>query len=543
MHFSSEVTVTALDSSDLFNSVSLYVPASLAQDGIIGWAAMAGTLTVDQPVVLTINVNNYASMIQGNLLSQWLDVFNQDTNIDIVLYLIVFDDSRSGDWTIGKKAITYDPLTNAFNKLWFISYFKMMYDWNYDGKPFSIPFPGTYGSMTVTIHNGTGGSITLPAGTYMYNNGTKLYQLDVLADMPIGAGSSVTGVVMVASTIGVDGSLATGALTVGNFTPALSGGAATLTFTATAVTPGQNANPSPAPVPSQYFDLALALSYLGTSNVKLTLVINLTKIAVSGTGFPAISDVDTNPCRIRSLGKADQLQMQDLTMAATTPLPNPRENLFWGSLILINATNTWMIPHSEFVNVVSDILGAWMVTKNGSGEYTGNKLSKLRLTGTHIKPFGWPSPLNSAININDDEGFDMFDEMNLGYLMTISDASLQDCQVSQAKTVTGIPVNALMISKWIDYWSAQDAANFIADDGTLTDPVLTDQEAYTSIQNIVKNRLNAMSKTNRLQNIKLTFPSFSAAKVDATSLVAASAWSAKYIDDLGSVTVTGGISA
>lgn len=545
MHFSSSVVVEAQQSSDLFNSVSLYIPSSLAEEGIIGWASMRSQLTEDQPVVLTVNVNNYTTMIQNHLLSQWLDVFNQDTNIDIVLYLIVFDDSHSGEWVIGVKSINYPPLTTAFNKLYFISYFKMMYDFNYDGKPIVIPYYGTFAHMTITIHNGTGGSITLTAGTYLYSDGVKNFQLDVLADMHIGAGSSVTGVQMIATAVGVDGSLPapTATLTVGNFTPTLSGGPELLTYTVTASANGTNANPTPSPVASNYFDLALALAYLGTLNIKLSMILTLAKLAVSGTGFPAVSDVDTNPCRIRSLEKADQLAMQDLTMPATTPLPAPRSNLFWGALTLINALNTWLITHSEFINVYSEIIGIWMILRNPSGEYVGNKLSKLRLSGVNIKPFGWSSPLNSAININDDAGFDIFDEMNIGYLMTISDSSLQDCQVSRARTVTGFPVNALMISKWIDYWSAQDAADMVAEDGTLTDPILTDAQAYQKIQNIVKNRLNAMSKTNRLQSIKLRFPSFSAAKVSATSLVAASAWQAQYIDDLDTVTVTGGITA
>ena len=99
-----------------------------------------------------------------------------------------------------------------------------------------------------------------------------------------------------------------------------------------------------------------------------------------------------------------------------------------------------------------------------------------------------------------------------------------------------------MIAKWVDYHSAMDCANLITDKGTLTDPVLTNNEAYVRIQSIVGNNLAKFSGTKRLYNIKLTFPSFATAKVGLNALEAASAWSALYVDDLDKVTVTGGIS-
>jgi len=98
-----------------------------------------------------------------------------------------------------------------------------------------------------------------------------------------------------------------------------------------------------------------------------------------------------------------------------------------------------------------------------------------------------------------------------------------------------------MMSKWVDYHSAMDCANLITDKGTLVDPVLTNNEAYMRIQSIVGNNLAKFSGTKRLYNVKLAFPSFAKAKVGLTALEAASAWSAMYVDDLDTVTVTGGI--
>jgi hypothetical protein len=112
-----------------------------------------------------------------------------------------------------------------------------------------------------------------------------------------------------------------------------------------------------------------------------------------------------------------------------------------------------------------------------------------------------------------------------------------------AHGVTGIPVSALMISKFVDYTSAQQCAKMITDKGTLTDPVLTDTDAYKKIQEIVSSNLLLFVPTRRINSVMLMFPDFSVAKVGMTELEAASSWKARYTDDLDKVTVTGGILA
>jgi hypothetical protein len=73
--------------------------------------------------------------------------------------------------------------------------------------------------------------------------------------------------------------------------------------------------------------------------------------------------------------------------------------------------------------------------------------------------------------------------------------------------------------------------------------VLTNEAAYKKIQNIVITQLNLFAGTKRIVNIVSNFPSFDQAKVSRTALEAASSWSAVYVDDLDSVTVSGGITA
>jgi hypothetical protein len=100
-----------------------------------------------------------------------------------------------------------------------------------------------------------------------------------------------------------------------------------------------------------------------------------------------------------------------------------------------------------------------------------------------------------------------------------------------------------MISKFVDYTAAQQCAKMITDKGTLTDPVLTDADAYKRIQLIFQTGLQMFTKTRRISAIRMRFPAFEAAKSGLTAIEAASAWKAGYTDDLDSVTVTGGIVA
>ncbi len=511
MHFSSSVEVVVNEKNELFNAVSLYVPERFANGNIIDWEDFADDVTPTKPAVF---------------------------------YLIVFDDTQVGEWDITAKAIEYGPLTAAFEKLFFISYVKMMFDETYDGEPIVIPYPGTYAKRTISITNATGAPHTLPAGSYLYNDGTKDFLLEVLQDIVLAPAGVLAGIEIFATTVGIDADLAVEAMPVINFTPVLAGGAELLTFATTAIVQGTDADPAPAPVASMYFDLTLALSYQCKLDIGLSFCYSLVRVHLSQDAYPVESDVDTNACWITSKTSAEEKEwMTSLIKAATGPVPVPRTQYYWGALALMETLNTWVIVHSEDTNVFTEVFGSWFVARNASLQYVGNKLSLLRLSGTKIKPLGYPSWLNTEVNENFAAAFDLLDAKNVGYLATIADNTPQDSAVMSAHGVTGIPVNALMISKFIDYTCRQECAKFITDKGTLTDPVLTDEQAYSQIQEVVKNELVRFQATSRLTRIALTFPPFNVAKTGRTKLEAASAWSAVYVDDLDEITVTGGITA
>jgi hypothetical protein len=529
MHFSSSVDVIIDEKNELFHAISVYVPMSLAAANIAGFDP--AWVSAEKPAVFTCVVDNYKEIMKGKLLDQWADAFRQDTNIDLVLYVIVFlDGTGTADmWEIDDVSIKFAPITNAFSKLFFISYVKTLFDGSYAGEPTVVPaVPGTAALQTFRIVNGDDVDRTLTAGTYVVNDGVNTWQFTVAVDVVIPAGEHAD-YDLTADAAGVDANMSVNTDETAMVSPSLPAGC---TAVCQAFTQGTDAEPEHE-VPSLYFDMALALAYICKQDLKLSYFIPLVKISYI--------DREPNPadvCWIRLKTSAEEKEAMESLETGD------RSKYFWGALFLMNCVqNTWTLVHSEAVNIIPLIFAAWFAVKNGSGTYVGNKLSLLRLRGTRIKPLGFPSWLNSEVNENDADGFDLLDAKNVGYLCTIADNTPQESCVSGARSINGTPVSAQMISKWVDYTSAQQCAKFITDDGTLTDPVLTDEQAYKKIQDIVFGNLLLFVPTKRINNIVMRFPVFKIAKTGMTKLEAASSWKAGYTDDLDEVTVTGGIVA
>jgi hypothetical protein len=529
MHFSSSVDVIIDEKNELFHAISIYVPMSLAQANIADFDP--AWVSADKPAVFTCVLGNYKEIMKGKLLDQWADAFRQDTNTSLILYVIVFLDGTgtAGMWEIDDVSIKFAPITSAFNKLFFISYVKTLFDETYAGKPVIVQaVPGTAASQTIRITTTSGSGETVAAGTYAVNDGVNTWQLVLAADVVIPAWDHVD-YALTADAAGVDANMAVGTDETAMVSPALPAGC---TAVCQAFAQGADAEPEHE-VPSLYFDMALALSYLCKLDLKLSYFIPLVKISYTGQK-PNPADV----CWIRLKTSAEEKEAMDSLET------KDRGKYFWGALYLMNCVqNTWTLVHSEAVNIIPLIFAAWFAARNGSGQFVGNKLSLLRLRGTRVKPLGFPSWLNSEVNENDADGFDLLDAKNVGYLCTIADNTPQESCVSSARSINGTPVAAQMISKWVDYMSAQQCAKFITEDGTLTDPVLTDESAYKKIQDIVFSNLLLFVPTRRINNIVMQFPVFKAAKTGLTKLEAASPWKAGYTDDLDEVTVTGGIAA
>jgi hypothetical protein len=527
MNFASSVDVIIDEKNELFHAISIYVPMSLAQANVVDFDP--AWVSSEKPAVFTCVFNNYKEVMKGKLLDQWADAFRQDTNTSLILYVIVFldGDSTAGMWEVDDVSIKFAPITSAFNKLFFISYTKTLFDETYAGKPVIVPpVPGTAAAQTLRITNSSGGEQTLAAGTYVISDGVTTWQL-VVASAAVMQDGEYIDFPLDADTVGVDANMSVGVNELPMFASPPAG---TWTAACQAFTQGTDAEPE-REIPSLYFDMALALSYLCKLDLKLSYFIPLVKVSYIDQK-PNPADV----CWIRLKTSAEEKE------AMTSLLTGDRSKYFWGAQFLMNCVqNTWTLVHSEAVNIIALIFAAWFAAKNDSGTYVGNKLSLLRLRGTRIKPLGFPSWLNSEVNENDADGFDLLDAKNVGYLCTIADNTPQESCVSSARSINKTPVAAQMISKWVDYTSAQQCAKFITADGTLTDPVLTDEDAYKKIQNLVSENLLLFARTRRINNIVMVFPAFAAAKTGLTKLEAASSWKARYTDDLDEVTVTGSI--
>jgi hypothetical protein len=406
-----------------------------------------------------------------------------------------------------------------------------------------LPPPGVT-ATSVNIQNGsnpgTGLDIVILAGNYVYNDGSRLYPIEMPTNMTMRPGDVSSQVHVIANTVGVNVNLGAGLLE-GNvldprqITPQFPMG---IEVQVLGTTQGTDAHGSAINAPSMYFDLSLALAHLCRGNIALSWFWSFVKVNFEDR-MPAASD----PCWILFKTRAEQLEEMDSLLTAD------RNRYYWSALYLTECQNTTVVVHSENQYIVADVLAAWFAGRNSSGTFIGNKLSWLRLAGTRIKPLGWPSWLDSSINENvSADIIQQLEDMNVGHLRTISDNTPQESVLTMAQGVgdiaSGIPVSMQMIAKFVDYTCSMLTANMVTDRGTLANPIMTDEIAYATIQSIVSNTLMRFAGTgDRLTSVSLSFPDFAVAKKSRTAISAATAWRAIYVDDLRTVEVSGGISA
>jgi hypothetical protein len=427
MQFRSSLQDTTEETTNLFNAVSIYIPASLASANIVDYDGT--NLTAETPIVKTVTLDNYKDVMQGELLTQWAPVFNDGTNNSVIIYLVVFFDTGFAP-TVTASTIVWAPLKTAFDMLYHISFFKVMFSEHYDGS---------------------------------------------------------------------------------------------------AVAEGDNTYDD-----SNYFDMCLCLAYL--CELETTLSMFLCEVHLD---LSLIGETDTNACWILSKTRAEETAFATTLVGSTVAT---RAEYFWGFVLLLGGARTEILVHNG--NYVEPIrLGVWFNEENASGQFVGNKLAKIRLTSSRIKPTGLPSILNSDVNDNlPSNQYEILDAKHVGYLISIADGSDANAEIVRDRTVSNFPVNAWNIAKWIDYTCSQTLANYASKVESLTEPVLANEETYEYIKTLVTNTIQAMTSTNRLEKINIKFPSFEKAKVDANSFEGTAVWSAYYVDDLESVFISGNIS-
>ena len=283
---------------------------------------------------------------------------------------------------------------------------------------------------------------------------------------------------------------------------------------------------------SNYFDLCLCLSALCEGEATLSFFMCEAHLEVFEEG-----SADTNVCKVMSQSIGDETTHCTTFVDSTTA---DRAQYFWGYLNLIGGNRTFFTIHNGSV-MLPIVLASWFEDQNDTGEYVGNKLAKIRLQGSKVKPTGLPSELNSDVNKNlGSYIYDILDTKCVAYFIAIDGTTLNNAEMIRDRNIQNFPLTAMMIAKWIDYNTAQDVAHWRDARSTLTDPVLCNEEAYAEIQAMLVKRVQAFSGIGRITNIVLDFPPFSEAK-KGTNLEGTMVWKATYTDDLGSVTMTGSV--
>ena len=283
---------------------------------------------------------------------------------------------------------------------------------------------------------------------------------------------------------------------------------------------------------SNYFDMALCLAYQCELESTLSWFLAEMKVDV----YDGVAD--NNPCKIQSLTRGDETQHCTTLVGSTLA---DRAEYFWGYLNLIGGSHTNLILHNGNY-LIPVILGRWFEERNASGQFVGNKLCKIRLTGTKVKPTGTPSPLNSDVNLNLPSSiYEILDDKNVAYFISIANNSDANAELTSDKGISGMPATAYAIAKWVDYNTSQDMAKYATAVTTLTKPVLVNGSTYATLQSFLINNLAIFSALGRIDNITVNFPSFSEAK-KGNWFEGTAVWSARYVDDLEGVTISGTIS-
>jgi len=553
MQFSSGVFASEGVSEEVFNSLVIYLPSSLAADNLIDVDIFGVT---NKPVALTVNVENYREKIKGDLLYQWEPVFRQDTNYDVTLTIIVFflpkaslipaaeieeaalraiADTAEGVFTSAETALTtaQGELNTATTGL---STAQTAYDDAEEAlaaDPTDPTLQAAFTAAETALENAHAALNTaqadFDAARVVYDEAladfnTKEAAADVVLEfIELSAGSYLDHLTVTETSI--DYEYLTDAFEKTFF-------AGYFKFLFSKNYDGKNVTGADE---RWFFDLSLCLASLAKVYRSLSYAVIFAHLDVPVNG------VDTNRCLALSATPEQEAQVTSFN-GSVAGFTDPRNQLFAGMLQFMEADNTWFIIHSENIYVPSRIFATAMSARNETGTFVGNKLAKIRLTGNGIKPTGAPSIFDSSVNENLTKVYSgNLDEKNISYLLSIADDSVNDAMIVRAKGMTGYPVIATEMSKWIDHTTSIEMAKLIANQSTLTNPVLRNERTYSRIQERLLANIQTFARIGRITNIILNFPPYSELPVSKTGISVTAGWEATYVDDLEKVVMTGSI--
>lgn len=553
MQFSSGVFALEGVSEEVFNSLVIYLPSSLAADNLIDVDIFGVT---NKPVALTVNVENYREKIKGDLLYQWEPVFRQDTNYDVTLTIIVFflpkaslipaaeieeaalraiADTAEGVFTSAETALTtaQGELNTATTGL---ATAQTAYDDAEEAlaaDPTDPTLQADFTAAETALENAHAvlntAQADFDAARVVYDEAladfnTKEAAADVVLEfIELSAGSYLDHLTVAETSI--DYEYLTDAFEKTFF-------AGYFKFLFSKNYDGKNVTGADE---RWFFDLSLCLASLAKVYRSLSYAVLFAHLDVPVNG------VDTNRCLALSATPEQEALVTSFN-GSVAGFADPRNQLFAGMLQFMEADNTWLIIHSENIYVPSRIFATAMSERNETGTFVGNKLAKIRLTGNGIKPTGASSIFDSSVNENLAKVYSgNLDEKNISYLLSIADDSANDAMIVRAKGMTGYPVIATEMSKWIDHTTSIEMAKLIANQSTLINPVLRNERTYSRIQERLLANIQTFARIGRITNIILNFPPYSELPTSKTDITVTAGWEATYVDDLEKVVMTGSI--
>lgn len=554
MQFRSGVEATEGVGEDVFNNLVVYLPSNLAEDNLVEIDIFSAT---KDPVVQTANVQNYREVLKGDLLHQWEPVFRQDTNFDVSITVVVFfipdamfipeGEAKAlalrdlADLSEGSLSTAQGVLDNAsgeFNtavndlglaqEAYDIAVLALAEDPEDTALIDAFNLAEIALNSAVTDRNSARDSLDaaqLDRDEAFEDFTAKDSKASSAEEFVVLCGGSYADL-MVIEQNEISYEYLTRAFMATHFLGFFK-------FIFSSKYDGKNSieyDDRP------YFDLALCLSKLCQENLSLSFAIHFCRLDVP-TG-----DVDTNVFKALSLDAGEEQLLVEGFAGDVEGYSRPRSELFYGMLYHMEALNTWVIAHTEQSFIISEIFSAWFAQKNATDSFIGNKLAKLRLTGARIKPCGVPSLLDASVNTNLELKLaKRLDARNIGYLITVADDSTSDSMMVRAVSVTGYPVIASMMSKWVDYTTSMEIAKMLTRQSTLTDPVLRNERTYERIKGTLLRNIQVFARIGRISNIQLNFPTFSELPKSKTDITVTAGWTATYVDDLERVVMTGSI--
>ena len=553
MQFSSGVFASEGVSEEVFNSLVIYLPSSLAADNLIDVDVFGVT---NKPVALTVNVENYREKIKGDLLYQWEPIFRQDTNYDVTLTIIVFflpkaslipaaetkeaalraiANTAEGVFTSAETALAtaQGDLNTATSEL---GTAQEAYDDAEEAlaaDPTDPALQSAFATAETDLENAQAAFNTaqadFDAARVVYDEAladftTKEAAADVVLEfIELSAGSYLDHLTVTETSI--DYEYLTDAFEKTFF-------AGYFKFLFSKNYDGKNVTGADE---RWFFDLSLCLASLAKVYRSLSYAVLFAHLDVPQNG------VDPNVCFAYTATPEEEDLVESLN-GSISGFGDPRKQLFFGMLKFLNADNTWVIVHSDNIYVPSRIFGQAMAARNATGTFIGNKLAKIRLSGNGIKPTGLPSIFDTSVNENLAKVYaENLDVKNISYLISIADDSANDAMIVRAKGVTGYPVIATEMSKWIDHTTSIEMAKLLAAQSTLTNPVLRNERAYERIKDRLLANIQTFARIGRVTNIFLNFPPYSELPESKTDITVTAGWEATYVDDLEKVVMTGSI--